>query len=349
MNWTTESHCRNVSNRRIKPNIEIAYSWTVLNRSKATTTCRRKTGKYIGGNLLYYPNSVKTTRLFTVQLCGDVELNPGPVTKHPCKDISPVEQFMENNRLNNASYILHLNSRSLLPVIDQLRILFDESKPLIIAISETWLNSTVADLEVDINGYKIERLDRTSRGGGVAIYFRDGCKFKRRADLEDPNIEAICVELKIGKVCYILACVYRAPNSDYTNLLEYLDDLVRIATAKGFEIILIGDLNCDVSNPVLPQTIALEEFIISNQLKQLITEPTRQTISSKTLIDVLITSSHDTFTDSGIVETAISDHFPIYGIFACKQRENIVFFHTVESMKIALNLLFRLLIKSPGA
>ena len=215
MNWTTESHCRNVSNRRIKPNIEIAYSWTVLNRSKATTTCRRKTGKYIGGNLLYYPNSVKTTRLFTLQLCGDVELNPGPVTKHPCKDISPVEQFMENNRLNNSSYILHLNSRSLLSVIDQLRILFDESKPLIIAISETWLNSTVADLEVDINGYKIERLDRTSRGGGVAIYFRDGCKFKRRADLEDPNIEAICVELKIGKVCYILACVYRAPKTSF--------------------------------------------------------------------------------------------------------------------------------------
>jgi hypothetical protein len=93
LNWTTESHCRNVSNRRIKPNIEIAYSWTVLNRSKATTTCRRKTGRYIGGNLLYYPNSVKTTRLFTLQLCGDVELNPGPVTKHPCKDIIPYKNL----------------------------------------------------------------------------------------------------------------------------------------------------------------------------------------------------------------------------------------------------------------
>lgn len=100
---------------------------------------------------------------------------------------------------------------------------------------------------------------------------------------------------------------YRPPNSDYTNLFGYLDDLVPIATAKRFEIIILGDLNCDVNNLNFPQSIALEEFIYSNQFKQLITEPTRSTNLSKTLIDVLITSSHETFIDSG---TAVSDHFP---------------------------------------
>jgi hypothetical protein len=51
-------------------------------------------------------------------------------------------------------------------------------KPLFIATTETWVNNGISNTEVDINGYCIERHDRNSRGGGVAIYI-----YKRRVKI----------------------------------------------------------------------------------------------------------------------------------------------------------------------
>ena len=85
-----------------------------------------------------------------------------------------------------------------------------------------------------------------------------------------------------------------------------------------FEIILVGDLNCDFLNKDLPQTKALDEFLLPNQLVQLISEPTWETNFSQALIDVLITSTPELFTDNGITIFGISDHFPIYGVLLQK-------------------------------
>jgi hypothetical protein len=43
-----------------------------------------------------------------------------------------------------------------------------KSNPDIIAISETWLHSNIADSEISINTYTIFRKDRTVKGVGSA-------------------------------------------------------------------------------------------------------------------------------------------------------------------------------------
>ena len=47
------------------------------------------------------------------------------------------------------------------------------------SINETWLDSTVADHEVDIDGYELIRKNRNRNGGGVAIYIRSSINSKR--------------------------------------------------------------------------------------------------------------------------------------------------------------------------
>ena len=83
--------------------------------------------------------------------------------------------------------MIHFNCRSLLRHIDELRFIFTGNHPLVIAISESWVNDTVVDSEVSISGYQIFRLDRSHgrKGGGVAIYLvnQSGFKFTRRLDL----------------------------------------------------------------------------------------------------------------------------------------------------------------------
>ena len=68
--------------------------------------------------------------------------------------------------------IVHLNIRSLLPKIDQLRQILVEAKIDIITLSETWLKPEIDTQLVEIDGYTCYRLDRNKgttgkkRGGG---------------------------------------------------------------------------------------------------------------------------------------------------------------------------------------
>ena len=39
----------------------------------------------------------------------------------------------------NTLWLTHLNCRSLLPRIDELRLIFETNKPFLIAVTETWL------------------------------------------------------------------------------------------------------------------------------------------------------------------------------------------------------------------
>ena len=97
--------------------------------------------------------------------------------------------------------------------MDELRAAAKSVKPLFIATTETWLNNGISNTEVDINGYCIERHDRNSRGGGVAIYIyiKDRLKYERKLELEEPHFETLCIEFKISKnLLCLLICAYRA-------------------------------------------------------------------------------------------------------------------------------------------
>ena len=65
---------------------------------------------------------------------------------------------------------LHVNARSLLPKLTEIRILLHDSKAAILAVTESWLDSSVIDGEVNIDGYNFVRKDRTRHGGGVGLY-----------------------------------------------------------------------------------------------------------------------------------------------------------------------------------
>ena len=56
------------------------------------------------------------------------------------------------------------------------------------------------------------------------------------------------------------------------------------------------------------------EFLMANELTQMIAEPTRVTSTSSSLIDVLITSTPNSFERTGVLSTSFSDHLPIYGV-----------------------------------
>ena len=66
-----------------------------------------------------------------------------------------------------------VNTRSLLPKMDQLKVWVHSSNPDVLAITETWLRKSVLNTDVNLSGYKLFRQDRSSKGGGVAIFSKD--------------------------------------------------------------------------------------------------------------------------------------------------------------------------------
>ena len=72
-----------------------------------------------------------------------------------------------------------------------------------LTISETWLNSTVTNGEVNIDGYKVYRLDRLhKKGGGVCAYTRKDIKasvIKGLSEISDTNFHQLWIKFK-GKI-----------------------------------------------------------------------------------------------------------------------------------------------------
>ena len=74
-------------------------------------------------------------------------------------------------------HFIHLNTRSLLPKIDELCHIANETGAAVIGVTETWFDSSVSDSEIEIPGYIIQRKDRRRTGGGVCMYINKDLAF----------------------------------------------------------------------------------------------------------------------------------------------------------------------------
>ena len=112
---------------------------------------------------------------FLLLLSGDVSLNPGPVQRSP--DISSTIWEPLNKK---GLHFLHININSLLSKKDEIRCIVNKTKAAIIGITESKLDHTVPDSELNIPGYDILRCDRNRNGGGVACYIRKDLCFNTK-------------------------------------------------------------------------------------------------------------------------------------------------------------------------
>ena len=226
-----------------------------------------------------------------------------------------VNNETKKNELKRGFKIAHLNVRSLVKNIDQLRIYLQDQQFDVISINETMLDNTVADHEISIRGYDIIRKDRNRNGGGVAIYIRSVINYKERHDLQDDNLETITVEISKPKSKPFLINTWYRPPRVPSAVFANFEECVKKMDMENKEIILVGDFNCDwdpEKNRISWQTDYLKDIANTYQFRQLITGHTRITESSAMLIDLAFTNKPESIVTSGIEHVGISDHSLIY-------------------------------------
>ena len=134
----------------------------------------------------------------TLLLCGDIHPNPGPNTYADVK-------------------ICHANIRSVCAPekMDHIKCELADTYD-IVTLSETWLHSNSDASLLNLEGFHMQRKDRSDNSGygGVMAWVSDKLVLKRRYDLELQNLELLWLEIRSDNNKFLLGVVYRAPNAE---------------------------------------------------------------------------------------------------------------------------------------
>lgn len=218
---------------------------------------------------------------------------------------------MNYKKQNKKLKIGHLNVRSLFTGFDSFTSLITKNKFDIMCTTETWLNDNLSANLVHIQNFNFFYKNRIGRGGGVGIYVRNDivCKEVLTDFTSIDGLEYLFLVVKISNLQLLVCVMYRAPSSNAAQAVEHIDNLLSFITPQYENICILGDVNIDQTHDnILADCLLAYDFI------QIINEPTRITVSTEKLIDVIFINNSDLILNSGTMDSSfISDHRVVYG------------------------------------
>ena len=230
-------------------------------------------------------------------LCGDIELNPGPVRS---KDLTISHWNLNGLAAQNFIKIPLLTTYLSIQDID------------VMFISETLLDSSFAndDSSLNIQGYAFVRADHPGdyKRGGVCVYYEEHLPLKIRKDLSLLS-ECLVCEIKLDRKKSFLSSLYRSPTQSAEEFSEFklnLEDMWnKIGNENPTISITFGDFNArctnwwagDIENHWGTEIDSLASLV---GLTQLIDSPTHQLPNSSSCIDLIFFSQHSFIKDSGV-------------------------------------------------
>ena len=146
-----------------------------------------------------------------ILLCGYIEKNPGPKTK-PYDNLSVCHWNVNNIPSHNFQKIVVFEDFVAMHKFD------------IICISETFLNNTYEDNDLNLNGYNLLRADHPSNAkrGGVCIYYKEILAL-RMISIPYLNESLLCEVTKRSKKC-IIGTAYRSPKQNSDEFESFLSN-----------------------------------------------------------------------------------------------------------------------------
>lgn len=191
-------------------------------------------------------------------------------------------------------------------------------RPDFLFLTETWLKNTDTKY-FKIMGYQGLHNCRNTRGGGVAVYVKEGLQFEL---LDAPVIEKCnIVGIKLANFKYKFLCLYRSPKNNMSTYLAELNKLLE----NYQNTVIIGDMNINVlkSSRICKKyldIIALNSYQIKNcEQKKIEITRRNKTRSKGSLIDHVI-APNNLLCSMKTKDVSISDHKMLDIKFTLKQK-----------------------------
>ena len=114
----------------------------------------------------------------------------------------------------------------------------------IFVITESKLDSSFADSQFHVPGYRLFRKDRNKNGGGLMCYINQDLPVKIVTSYKFPrNLKVLPIEITIGKRKILLLGLYRPPSYNENDFLFHLENTLSHYNTTYENITLIGHFN----------------------------------------------------------------------------------------------------------
>ena len=172
-------------------------------------------------------------------------------------------------------------------------------------------NQTYPNAQFDIERYQFPpfRRDRNKHGGRKMIFIWNSITAKRLESLEREESETICIEVTISKKTWCITFAERPPRND--NKIMFFNESslsLNQCVNKYDNIIVMGDLNIDISNKRKGNNKFLADYCDTFSLQNIITGKSWHKSSTDISIDLMLTNRPRSFHKTSIFETGISNH-----------------------------------------
>ena len=101
-----------------------------------------------------------------------------------------------------------------------------------------------------MDGYKLFRRDRTKGGGGLAVFIRDNISATCKK-ITTTSVESLLFDLHIGQRRFALVSAYKPPSVNNAIFSTEMTTVLEQAMSFCENVICLGDLNCDILNPLM--------------------------------------------------------------------------------------------------
>ncbi len=222
----------------------------------------------------------------------------------------------------------------------------------VFTMPETWLSENIPDSNIQINGYNLIRCDRPlSRGGGVCVYLKSQLNYSvldlaSSSSDSSAHIEAVGILID-GLRCscdnlpLVIVTAYRPPGYMPSVFFPTLESIIYNIVIMTSSVVCLGDFNVDIgitSTQLSSANGLVADFQKFFNFSQIISEPTRVTATSSSIIDLLFVSDSLEVTDVDVSDSAgISDHQIISCKIKCFPKQKLrhtVMFRDLRSIPI---------------
>lgn len=171
------------------------------------------------------------------------------------RSLEPTESISENDACADPILLVHWKDKisilnayfSMLGVYETGLWIFKSCCYLIhenVAVTETWLDNSVLDNELQLYGYDIYRKDRSGRrGGGVLRAVKSHLTCFRRSDLETDMEMLACLIYKRPAFCLLFSVFYRPPGQNLDFSVKFGAFLNNYSSTNISDLIVVGDFN----------------------------------------------------------------------------------------------------------
>ena len=191
----------------------------------------------------------------------------------------------------------------------------------IIAIAETNIDETHKNL-YQISTYNSEynsKYPAKHKGSGLGIYVHENYQFHKidKYCQCSKNMETLFIEITNTEQPITIGVIYRPPSGKLCDFYDELDDLIKVLPLNN--VWLAGDYNVDL---LQYGTSSFEQVIYTNNFLPTISIATHARNNNESLIDNILTNSTKNLLKSGVLESKVSDHHPIFCLFDCPSKIN---------------------------